>query len=98
MHSISLSNFFKSADEVETIQVMGAKRSVCEFEGGQLLIDQFDKVKCAFLRLNGGLNIELLVDSPYQFQEIKSGGYWGKPMTKGQSYLWFPVSREIYLI
>jgi len=90
MHSISLSNFFKSADEVETIQVMGAKRSVCKFEGGQLLIDQFDKVRCAFFRLKGGHNIELLVDNPYQFQEIKSGGYLGIPLDKNQPYLWLP--------
>ncbi len=90
MHSISLSNFFKSADEVETIQVMGAKRSVCKFEGGQLLIDQFDKIRCALLRLKDGHNIELLVDNPYQFQEIKSGGYLGTPLDKKQPYLWLP--------
>ncbi len=95
MHSISLSYFFKSADEVETIQVMGAKRTVCEFEHGQLLIDQFCKVQCAFLRLKAGHNIELLVDNPYQFQEIKSGGYLGTPLDKNQLYLWLPVLPKI---
>ena len=90
MHSIPLSNIFKSTDSTETIQITGAKRSIREFEGGQLLIDQFDKVKCTFLRLKGNPNVELLVDNPYEFQEIKSGGYLGTPVVKNQPYLWFP--------
>ena len=90
MHSILLSNIFETIDSSETIQIIGAKRSIREFEGGQLLIDQFDKVKCAFLRLKGGLSVKLLVDNPYNFKEIKSGGYLGTPMAKNQPYLWFP--------
>ncbi len=90
MNIIPLSTIFKSTDSSETIQIIGAKRSVREFESGQLLVDQFDKVRCAFLRLNSDPNIELLVDNPYQFQEIKSGGYLGTPLAENQPYLWFP--------
>ncbi len=94
MHSISLSSIFESTDYSICIEATGAKRSVCEFVGGQLLIDQFDKVKCVFLRLKDNLNVEFLIDNSYKFQEIKSGGYLGMPMTKNQPYLWFPVLPE----
>ena len=90
MHSIPLTSIFKSTTPTDTIQIIGAKRSVHEFEGGQLLIDQFDKGKCAFLRLKNNLNVELIVDNPYKFQELKSGGYLGKPKANNQPYLWLP--------
>ena len=94
MHSISLSSIFESTDYSICIEATGAKRSVCEFVGGQLLIDQFDKVKCVFLPLKDNLNVEFLIENSYKFQEIKSGGYLGMPMTKNQPYLWFPVLPE----
>lgn len=90
MHSISLSNIFKSSDAPETIQIMEAKRSVWEFKDGQLIIDKFNEVKCAFLRIKGEHDVELLVDTPYYFQEIKSGGYLGTSIAKNQSCLWLP--------
>ena len=62
MHSITLSTIFKSTDSSISIEATGSKRSVCDFEGGQLLIDQFDKVKCAFFRLKDSLYIEFLID------------------------------------
>ena len=90
MDLISLSNIFKSADEILTFQIMGAKRSICVFEGGQLIIDHFDNAQCAFLRLKDNPNVELLIDNPYKFKTIKSGGYLGTSINKNQPYLWLP--------
>lgn len=91
MPSISLSGIFQSSGSSKVIQSVESKRSIREFEGsGQLVIDQFEKGKCAFLRLNGHIKIELLVDNPYQFKKIKSGGYLGTPIASNQPYLWFP--------
>lgn len=90
MHSISLSNILKSADAPKTIQIMGAVRSVWEFKDGRLIIDQFDKAKCVFLRLKSEHDVELLIDTPYNFEEIESGGYLGTPMANNRPFLWFP--------
>ncbi len=95
MYQIKLSTIFTLTDSSEIIQIKGAKRSVCESEDGQLLIDQFDKNKCAFIRLKGSHDVEFLIENPYKFKEVKSGGYLGIPMTKNQPYLWFSVLPKI---
>jgi len=91
MNSISLSRIFKSVDSSISIQIMEAERSIHDFDGGQLVIDQFGNGKCAFIRLTGAGNVEFLIDIPYTFQEIESGGYLGTPANKTQPVLWCPV-------
>jgi len=91
MNSITLSSIFKSVDSPKSIKIMKAERITHSFNGGQLVIDQFDKGKCAFIRLTDVGNVEFLIDIPYTFQEIESGGYLGTPANKTQPVLWFPV-------
>ncbi|MBS3955285.1 MAG: hypothetical protein KGZ88_20230 [Methylomicrobium sp.] len=91
MDSISLSSIFKSVDRSLSINVLDATRSIHHFDRHRVIIDQFDNEKCAFIRLIGDCNIKLLIDMPYTFEEIKSGGYLGAPGDKSEPVLWLPA-------
>ena len=92
MYSIALSTLFNSTARAsaKTFQIKAAERVVHDFDGGQLLIDNFDNSHCAFIRLKPNRTIELLIDNLYQFKRINSGGYLAIPLISGQLYLWLP--------
>ncbi|MDP3903739.1 MAG: hypothetical protein Q8Q40_07165 [Methylococcaceae bacterium] len=91
MISIKLSEFFDIADSLTAkIQIGSAKRSIHNFEYGQLIADRFDEVESVFIRLNADDFIELILEESYSFQSVASGGYLGQPSSAALPCLWIP--------